>query len=147
MPWKLAVGGSRVACGRERFRLCRELAALRCAESSIVLQEPLETTNVPPTPPLAGFLCLAAKLHHVKAEDLSPRPHVSMCCCLVGMLEHASCNTSISRNQRKVSISCTSLNCPAALSLLSYQYCPHQTYHPNHLDCWIMMACTQAKPQ
>lgn len=41
LPWKLAAGGRREACGREeRCRPCRELAALRCALSSIVQQLP-----------------------------------------------------------------------------------------------------------
>jgi hypothetical protein len=99
---------------------------------------------VPPTPPLADFHCLAAKLHHVEGEDLSPRPHVSMCCCLVSTLEHASCSGCIGQYEPIGFGKCTCNNCPAVLSLQSSQYCPHQTYHPNHLDCYIMIACKQA---
>lgn len=96
-----------------------------------MLQEPLKTVNMPPTPPLAGFLCLAANLHHVEAEDLSPSPHVNMCCCLVSMLWHESCSVEL-LSSRRTSNYAALLAALHSFSII--QYCPLQTYHPNHLD-------------
>lgn len=71
MTLKLAAGGSRDACGRDRLRLCKELAALRCALSSILLREPLKAGKRTLGSALLLFTVLRMRAAHVVLE----KPH------------------------------------------------------------------------